>query len=448
MNSRKMDAVIVGAGMAGLATGALLAKQGKRVTVLEKGNAPGGRAYCYEEKGYTLNYGAHAVYIPQSGPLGELMGRLGRPVPTCGYPDAMRSYWVHGHRFAALGAKPHQIMTTKLFSVGGRMALAKVMMALRGEKPDRLSPELTWGEWIDAKTEDASVREFLRALGTVNSYTNPSDDLQASFFITHLQRTLFAKDFVGYMDGGWRSMYDAWIEDIESAGGAVITGTRVEELEIDGARVVAARTGGERYDAGAFVCTLPPQDAPAIAPAGSALREEMLRWSSLGEVRAYCIDLGLARPLRSDDATFVFDVHRRLYYSIHSEWARDLAPAGGQLLHCMAYLTPEQARDAVLRDRRGDELRAGLDTHFPGWRDAAAVQRVMPDAKVLSARRTPENVKNLVPLRASSADNLYFAGDARDVPWSLTLACLVSAMEVADALAATPAAQSLEPAAV
>ena len=38
----KTDAIVIGGGVAGLATGALLAKQGKRVTVLEKGNQPGG----------------------------------------------------------------------------------------------------------------------------------------------------------------------------------------------------------------------------------------------------------------------------------------------------------------------------------------------------------------------------------------------------------------------
>ena len=440
------DVVIAGAGIAGLATGALLSKQGKRVTVLEKGNVAGGRAYCYEEKGFTLNYGAHAMYVPVSGPLAELMGRLGRSVPKCGYPEAVRSYWVHDGRFVSMGAKPHQVLTTGLFSLGGRMAVSKVMLAVRGEKPDRLPPDLTWGQWLDTKTDDKAVREFMRAFGTVNSYTNPSDGLSAAFFVGHLQRTLFAKDLVGYMYGGWRAMYDQWIEDIEAAGGAVINGERVASLELDGDRLSAARTATGRYEADAFVCTLPPQDAPSIAPEGSALRAEMLRWSALDEVRAYCIDLGLSRPLRTDNATFVFDVQRTLYYSVHSESAPDLAPAGGQLLHAMAYLTQEEARDETLRDRRGDELRDGLDAHFPGWREAAAVQRTMPDAKVLGARRTPGNIKNLVPLHAASVQNLYFAGDARDVPHSLTLACLVSAMQVADALALLPA--TVAPAAV
>ena len=104
------------------------------------------------------------------------------------------------------------------------------------------------------------------------------------------------------------------------------------------------------------------------------------------------------------------------------------------MLHAMAYLSPQEAGDATLRERRGDELRAGLDRYFPGWREAAVDERTMPNAKVLGARRTPKNIANLVPLRAASASNLFFAGDARDVDANLTQACLVSAMEVADAV--------------
>ncbi len=436
----KNDVVIIGAGVSGLSTGALLAKQGKRVVILEKGNAAGGRAYCYEDKGFTLNYGAHAMYTP-SGTLGELMARLGRPVPACGYPEATRSYWQHHDRFASMGGKPHQLMSSGLFSIGGRLTVARVMLAIRGEKLDRLSPDVTWRQWVESKTSDENIREFMMALATVNSYTNPAGDLSAAWFLGHLQRNLFAKDYVGYMHGGWRAMYGAWIDDIEAAGGVIVHGATVDTLELADGRIVAAVTSDARYEADAFVSTLPPQDAPSIAPDGSALQIEMRRWAGLQDVRAYCIDLGFNRIVR-DDLSFVFDVQKQLYYSIHSEAAPDLAPAGSQMLHAMAYLTPEEAADDALRNRRRDELVAGLDRHFAGWKEAAVVERTLPNARVTAARRTPEQIKNLVPLRASSVGNLYFVNDARDIDRNLSQICLTAAMEATDAIVAAPLARS------
>lgn len=429
----KGDVVIIGAGVSGLATGALLAKAGKRVTILEKGNVIGGRANVREEKGFTLNYGPHGMYTPESGVLAEVMGRLGLEVPACGYPAVDRSYWAQGDRYGTISGNPAKLLTTALFSLGTRLRFAKLMLAVRGEKPASLAAERTWREWVASKTDDETLHAFMMSFATINTYTARAGDLSARWLLGHFQRTIFARDYVGYMHGGWRSMYDPWIEEIERGGGRIVTGSHVRRLETAGGRVTAAITEHERYEADAFVSTLPPQDAPSLADEGSPLAAELGRWAGLEEVRAYCIDLGFDRRVRSD-LSLVYDVDRDLYLSIHSETAPDLAPAGSQLLHAMAYLTPEDASSESGRERRGAELRAGLDRHFPGWREAKAVERVIPNAKVLGARRTPENIRNLVPLRAATAANLYFANDARDIDRNLSQVCLAAALEVADAI--------------
>lgn len=429
----KSDVVIIGGGLAGLTTGALLAKQGVRATVLERGNQPGGRAYTYEEKGFTLNYGPHAMFRPSSGYLADVWRRLGRQPLAYGLPDATKSYWVLGDRFASMGAKPHQLLTSNLFSVTNRMRMAQIMLALRSEKPDRLG-DMTYGEWIDAHTDDADLRQFLLALAVVNSYTRPSSALSARWLLAHFQRNLFTKDYAAYMSHGWRAIYDACLDDLQSGGGTLVTGAHVGHLEtVDGA-VTAAVCGDVRYEAGAFVCTLPPQDAPSIAIGGGELQRELSQWSGMRDVRAVCIDLGLSRRVRTD-LTFVFDTQHDLYYSIHSEITPDLAPAGSQLLHAMAYLSPEEADDEHLRAQREQRLVDGLDRHFPGWREAAVVQRTLPNAKISSARWIAGQMEDArVPLRSRTAANLYFAGEGRDLPLSLGEIVLSSAMQVADAV--------------
>ena len=71
-------------------------------------------------------------------------------------------------------------------------------------------------------------------------------------------------------------MYDAFIDVIASKGGAVVTGARVDASR-GSATGGSSRpsTDGERYEGDAFVCTLPPQDAPAIAAEGSPLAAEL-----------------------------------------------------------------------------------------------------------------------------------------------------------------------------
>lgn len=442
----KSDVVIMGGGIAGLAAGALLAaggraREGRSVVVLEKGNQPGGRAYTYVDKGFTLNYGPHAIYLPGEGVLAGLMERLGCEPLEYGRPEPSKSYWSDGDRFGAIGSAPTSLLTTNLFPVTSKLQLTKLMLAFRGAKVDRIDDAMTYGEWIDAQVSDQRARRFARAFGTVNTYTRPSRDLSAKFFVRHVQRTLFSKDGVGYMSGGWASMYNAFLRVLTENGGQLVTGVHVNALRMDGARVVAAVAGSDHYEAEAFICALPPQDAAHLAPAGSPLGQALARWERLDDVRAVCMDLGFSRRVRTE-STFVFDVERDLYYSLHSEVTPDLAPAGGQLLHAMAYLSPEDAASDTTLAARKAELIAGLDRWFAGWREATVVERVLPNVCVTPLRHTPQQTgANAMPLQLDAAENLYFAGDGRDLPYNLADISIASAIEAADAIAArAPAA--------
>ena len=56
--------VVIGGGIAGLATAALLAKDGHSVTLLEKNSRVGGRAMVFDEKGYTFDMGPSWYMMP------------------------------------------------------------------------------------------------------------------------------------------------------------------------------------------------------------------------------------------------------------------------------------------------------------------------------------------------------------------------------------------------
>ncbi len=57
-------AVVIGAGFGGLAAAIRLGARGYRVTVLEKLDAPGGRAYVYRQDGFTFDAGPTIITAP------------------------------------------------------------------------------------------------------------------------------------------------------------------------------------------------------------------------------------------------------------------------------------------------------------------------------------------------------------------------------------------------
>src|SRR6185369_11585633 len=59
------QALIIGAGYAGLSSALLLLKHGWQVTVLEKNDEPGGRARRWEDKGYRFDMGPSWYLMPE-----------------------------------------------------------------------------------------------------------------------------------------------------------------------------------------------------------------------------------------------------------------------------------------------------------------------------------------------------------------------------------------------
>jgi phytoene dehydrogenase-like protein len=63
----KVDVVVIGAGAAGLTAGALLAKEGRSVKVVEASRHLGGRGMAVPEEGFKLNLGGHLLEDSGSG---------------------------------------------------------------------------------------------------------------------------------------------------------------------------------------------------------------------------------------------------------------------------------------------------------------------------------------------------------------------------------------------
>lgn len=60
----KYDVIIIGAGLGGLTAGAKLAKEGKKVLMIEQHSQPGGCATTFKRKNYTLEVGLHEMDGP------------------------------------------------------------------------------------------------------------------------------------------------------------------------------------------------------------------------------------------------------------------------------------------------------------------------------------------------------------------------------------------------
>jgi prolycopene isomerase len=75
--TNKFDAVVLGSGIGGLNSGALLAHAGMKVLVLEQHTKIGGYAHCFKRKKFTFESGIHSVPMSSDGFIMHILRILG-----------------------------------------------------------------------------------------------------------------------------------------------------------------------------------------------------------------------------------------------------------------------------------------------------------------------------------------------------------------------------------
>ena len=100
----KVDVVVIGAGAAGLTAGALLAKNGKKVLVLDKAPYLGGRGMAVPDEGFKLNLGGHLLEDSGSG-ITKVFEHLGKHLGH-GPANTDMNVWDHDDREVGLDPRP------------------------------------------------------------------------------------------------------------------------------------------------------------------------------------------------------------------------------------------------------------------------------------------------------------------------------------------------------
>jgi len=101
------DVVVIGSGIGGLCCGALLARYGKDVLVVESHDQPGGAAHSFDVKGFKFDSGPSLFSGlqsrgPQANPLAQVLDALGETLPCATY-DSWMVYIPEGQFLSRIG---------------------------------------------------------------------------------------------------------------------------------------------------------------------------------------------------------------------------------------------------------------------------------------------------------------------------------------------------------
>lgn len=415
--------VIVGGGLAGLATAAYLAQAGHAVTLFEKAPGFGGRAATRQHDGYAFNQGVHALYT--GGPASEVLAELGVHY-TAGVPKA--TFGLRDGRLYPLPTTPLTLLTSGLLGIRDKLELLRLVGAIPKLAAGSLG-HTTAEAWLDGTVHRRRVRQLLASFARTFAYSAALDLVSADVVVEKLQRTL--KHPIHYVDGGWQTLVDGLHTAATKAGAQLVSRMAVEAVEHTGGQVTGVRVrGGSLVRASAVVLATTPSQAAKLVDGG---QYDPLRGivDALVPVQVACLDVALRR-LPHPEHPIVGDQQRPLFLTTQSVYAR-LAPEGGALIHVFKQLDPRYPTDPRVDERVLEGL---LDAAQPDWRDQVVRRFFLPRitaAGTLPLARSGGLAGRPSP-RVPGLETLFLAGDWVGPKSSLVDTSLASARQVAQLL--------------
>ena len=385
------DAIVIGAGVGGLASALLLAHSGKKVALFEKRFTPGGRIGSTKRDDFTVDFGVHLISRGQNGPLIKLLER-------CEVD--------HGIQFTKV--RPIQ-------SAGGESF--RFPHDLKGRVPDedfeavvRMVSDVK--EMTDEEThayDKQTLEEFLNEYST-NPFVHacvsqvgfiycciPEFRLSAGEFARCLKWEAEARSS-GYPDGGCISILDAYMKGLQDYGVDMVFGVPVERIIIEDGTAVGIVAGDEEYRADCIISnagikeTVFDLTGEENFDAAYAEHVNNLEISFVSIIARFALDTVISPEIKmlSNFSTMPPREYSEMLYRgeipddinsfivVPSSFDPSIAPEGKQLIMMTTAVPGDldyKCCPAIL-----DKLIQVAEEHFPGMQEHAVfVEKVFPE---------------------------------------------------------------------
>lgn len=273
--TRQPHAVVIGSGFGGLAAAIRLGARGYKVTVLEKLDAPGGRAYVFRQDGFTFDAGPTIITAPfLFEELWQLCGRhLADDVDLRPVSPFYKIRFHDGETFECSGDPAKMRAEVARLSPGDAEGYERFMAqaeAIYKVGFERLG-DVAWNSWTDmARVVPDLIRlESYRTIyGLVSRHIrdprlrivfsfhplfvggNPFNVTSIYGLISFLER----RWGVHFAMGGTGRLVQGLVNLIEGQGNEVRCGAEVAAIELDGRRATGVRlASGEQISADVVV---------------------------------------------------------------------------------------------------------------------------------------------------------------------------------------------------
>lgn len=264
------SAAVIGAGFGGLALAIRLQSAGISTTVFEKRDKPGGRAYVYNDAGFTFDAGPTVITDPAClEALWRLSGRrLADYVTLLPVSPFYQLCWEDGFRFDYVNDQAEidrQIRAKSPADVEGYRRFLAYSEELFHEGYEKLGavPFLSFSSMIKAAPHLVRLEAYRSVYSKVSQFIADEQLRQAFSFHTLLVggnpfstssiyaliHALERRGGVWFAKGGTGALIAGMVRLLEDLGGRIELNAPIDRIEVEGGRARALHLAGGRREA-------------------------------------------------------------------------------------------------------------------------------------------------------------------------------------------------------
>ncbi len=423
----KYDVIVIGAGPGGLCNAAILAKNKKKVLLVEKTGEIGGRSISVSHRGYKLNLGWHQIVETGSG-LTKVFKYLGKELrhgPALeGSPIFINGRW-----------QPIQALCS-----GDREDFKKIVR--------EIVQDLTWDEieklddqpirpWVRERTSSEGILTLFETMATYEGVTLNWWDhsLSESLFMRKLH--LSEKGVAGYCVNpvdGWESIWNDLADALRENGGEIRMNTPALDILIENHRVQGVEIQSrppfmatdfpesEMIEAHCVISTLPCWDVSDIVDENllPSWYVDQIKFISRDELRTFWLGIyaGVPEPISvfaSREIMGWFKGPRTGLQGICSDltaYDSNLAPPNEHLFTAMVCIEYDNLKKRQVVNRIFTEFEKELEDIFPIYKKRLWSKRHMIFNPTYGTLWKPGTVGRYKPdVQVPAVEGLYFASD-------------------------------------
>jgi len=367
---------IIGGGITGLTAAFSLLREGFDVTVLEAGSQIGGLTTHHDFGPFSWDKFYHCILTSDSALL-KLIDDLGLS-SELHWTETKTGFLANGNLYSMSSALDFLRFPPLNLWQKVRLGLG-VLYASRIREGRRLEKRLA-SEWLIDIFGSENYRKMWGPLLKCK-LGSCREETSAAFIWTYISRyystrekTASQKERLGYITGGYRTVFMRLLEHIERRGGAVTTDAPVKQLRASECNRIEVDTTRGHFQFDQVIATIPNrpfmQMVPDLAP------EYCQKLAAMKYLGVVCFAIVLKRQLSPYYVLNLTD--EQLPFTGIIEMTNLISrseTAGYHLVYLPKYTVPGDPLFDTSEDELWATFRAGLQKVFPGLRDADIVAR-------------------------------------------------------------------------